>query len=82
MEDGYNKFLFTQNLIEYVRQLLNQDVTGFYPTIYSMVSGAANEKDVENIVHFITKVYECGFNKSTEAHQAVLEKFNKSISRN
>lgn len=73
MEHSYEQFVNTQNLLEFVKKLMDEDAAKYFPLIYKIMLSMTDQNDVTSLLNLLKTIYETGFNRSVKAHQQTLQ---------
>jgi hypothetical protein len=75
---GYVNFLKTHGLLSHIAQWNIDGKEAYYPIIYKICSVINSNQELELAASFLNKIYESGYYKSIQDHQAALEKLGLS----
>ena len=73
MQHNYEQFVNTQNFVEFLKKLMDTDVSPYFPVIYKMMINMGDTNDYTTMLNILKNIYETGFNRSIKAHQKTLE---------
>jgi hypothetical protein len=72
--NDYGTFVKSQALVDYLRTIMPEKISTYYPLVYKLGHVLNNENEVNAMLTLLADIYQLGFYKSVQAHKDALDK--------